>query len=109
MHTHKLACALAIQIQIADVKLIARPVQFLFIRTVDCACQSKLSIVRDFQSIVIIVCFYNREHRTEYFFLFDRGSRLYVGNYRRLDEVALLAVWASTPQHAAGFTLSLLQ
>ena len=75
MDAHQRAGALAIQVQIADMKFVARAIQFRFVARVDRASQAELRVVGDAQSVVVIIRFDDRQHRTKYFFLLDRRSR----------------------------------
>src|SRR5690349_12882217 len=105
MHTNECAGALAIQIQVPDMKLSARAIEFGFVVTVNSASQTKLRIVRDLQRIVVIVCFDHGEHGSKYLFLLDRRTRLDVSDHSRLDEKSLLTIGTAADQYASTFTL----
>src|SRR6185503_15922069 len=80
VYAHQRAGALAIQIKIPDVKLAARAIQFRFVLTVNSASQTKLRVVRDLQSVVVILSLDHGEYWSKDLFLFDRRTWLHVGD-----------------------------
>src|SRR5882672_9865983 len=108
MHAHQRARALAIEIEIADVELAAGALDLRFVSRVNRAGQTKLRVVRDTQSIRIVVRFDHRQHRPEDLFLLDRRARIHVGDDRRLDKETLLAVRAAAGNDATAFGFAFL-
>src|ERR1043166_862645 len=92
MHANQRARALAIEVQIADVKLPACALELRFIAAVNRARQAKLRVVRDLQRVVVILRFDYREHWSKDLLLLDRRTRFHVCNHGRFDEKSLLAV-----------------
>src|SRR6185295_11728677 len=102
------AGALAVEVEVADMKLPARAFELFLVSTVDGASQTKLRVVSNLQRVVIILRFDNCQHRTKYFFLFDRRARLYISNHGRLNEETLLAIRAAAAHNSPAFALALL-
>src|ERR1044072_5215862 len=107
MNANQRAGTLAVEIKIADVKFPARAFELFLVHTVDRASQSELGIIRNLQRVVIILRFDDRQHRTKYFFLFDRRARLHIGNHGWLNEEPLFAVGTAAAYHSAAFALAL--
>src|SRR6266849_1300974 len=107
MNTHERAGAFAIEIKIADMKLALRSLEFVLVRAIDRASETKLRVVRNPQSVVITIRFDYRQHWTKDFFLLDGCARLHIGNYGGLNEKALFSVRAAAAQYAASFGFSL--
>src|SRR6185369_8156187 len=99
------ARAFAVQIQIADMKLFARAMQFCFVAAIDSTSKTKLRVVRDLECIVVILCLDHGEHWTKDLFLLDRRTWLDVCNHCRFDEEALLAIRTTAGHDASTFTL----
>src|SRR5437588_3193954 len=103
MHAYHCAGAFASQVEIADVKLISRPFKFRFVARVNRAGQTKLGIVSNAQSVVVIVSFDHCEHGTEDFFLLDCRAGFHVRNYSWFDEKPLLAIRTTAGNDTAAF------
>src|SRR5688572_8010673 len=108
MHAHQSAGALPVQVQIANMKLASRALELLFVRAVDGAGQSILSVVRNLERVVVVRRLDYRQHRSEDFFLFNRRAWFHISNNRRLDEEALLAIRATTGEYPTALALTLL-
>src|SRR5262245_21843954 len=105
MHTHKRARTLAIQIQIADMKLFTRAMQLCFVATVDGSGETKLRVVRDLECVVVVLCLDHCQHWTKDFFLLDRRTCFHVRYHSRLNKESLFAIRTTTRNHTSTFTL----
>src|SRR3954449_258153 len=77
MHTNERARALTIQIQVPDMKLSTRALEFRLVIAVNRARQTKLRIVRDLERVVVILRLDHGEHWPEDLFLLDRRAGLH--------------------------------
>src|SRR5947207_15918762 len=107
MHPYKRAGALAIQVKVADVEFIAGPIELGFIGRINRAGKSELRIVRDAESVVIIVRLDDGQHRSKDFFLLNRVARLNIRNHGGLDKETLFAVSTAARDDATAFGLAL--
>src|ERR1043165_6950240 len=102
------ACALAVEVEVADVELAARALQLLAVVRVDRAGQAVLRVVGDAERVVEVVRADAGEDGAEDFFLLDAVAGLHVGDDGRLDEEALLAVAAASRHDAPAVRFALL-
>src|SRR6266576_3883497 len=107
MSPHQGAGALAIEIEIPHMKLALRSCKFLFISAIDCLSQTKLSIIRNPQRIVVILSLDDRQHWSKDLLLFNSRARPHVGNYRGFDKETLLAVGTAASQQATTLRFAL--
>ena len=107
MNTNQRARAFAIEIEIANVEFMARAIKLCLITRINRAGQSKLSIVRDAQRIVVIIGFNHSEHWSKNFFLLDCRTGFRVRDNSRFNEVALFAIRTSASDHSAAFGFAL--
>src|SRR5208282_6236083 len=89
MRAYHRSRAFAVQVEIADVELAHRAVEFLPRTGVHRARQSELGVVGDFEGVVEIARLDHNQHRAENFFLLQRRLRLNVGNHGGLNEISL--------------------
>src|SRR3954470_17527640 len=106
MNTHQRARTLAIQIQIPDVKLLARAMKLRLVRTVYSASETILRVIRNLQSVVVVVSLDHSQHGAEDLFLLDRRAGFHIRDHGRLDKESLLAARPAASQHPPAFTLS---
>src|SRR5207248_11248224 len=70
--------------------------------------QAELCVIRDSQSVVVVIRLDHREHRSEYFFLLDCRTCLHVGDDGWFNKKSLLSIRSTTSYDPAAFGLSFL-
>src|SRR6185312_4599954 len=106
MNANQCAGTLPIQVKIAHVKLAPSPLQLFFVSAVDRACEPKLRVIRNSQSVVVVLGFDHSDYWSKDFFLLDGVTSFYIRDYGRLDEKSLFTVRAAASQDTTAFSFT---
>jgi hypothetical protein len=96
MSAHHGPGALAVDVEIADVKVAGGTVDFVARFGIDGAGQAELSVVGDFESVIEPAGFDDGQHWAENFFLLELRFRGDVGEDGGLDVIPFSSFWDAT-------------
>src|SRR5258708_6630715 len=103
MRAYHGAGAFAVEVQVADLQLMPRPLQLLARRGINGAGQAELSVVADLQRVVVVAGFDYGQHQPEDFFLGNARHGCDILDHSGLNEVAFAGFLRRTAaeDHAA--------